>query len=228
MSQDIDAGARRRRHGRQAGAAAATVMTIALLAAACGGGSGGPGVASAGTTATTSGKSGSPGSGGANALKFSQCMRAHGLSDFPDPNAQGLISISVAAGSELTPNSPQWQAAMKACQQYTPAGSLTPSQKAQLDQDALKYSHCMQTHGVADFPDPNSQGQTQISAGSSSDLDPNSPQFQKAQTDCAADQPGKIGGGFGIQIKVHATAPGPGGGAPGGNGSASSGFGIAP
>jgi hypothetical protein len=58
----------------------------------------------------------------AQALKYSQCMRAHGISDFPDPQSQpgGGITIRIHASpgqpSDLNPQSPQFQAAQKACQ----------------------------------------------------------------------------------------------------------------
>ncbi|HEY1830280.1 MAG TPA: hypothetical protein VGG38_08555 [Acidimicrobiales bacterium] len=54
---------------------------------------------------------------------------------------------------------------------------------------ALAYSKCMQTHGIADFPDPNSKGQLSIQGGSGSDLNPNDPQFQTATKECAKYQP---------------------------------------
>jgi len=56
----------------------------------------------------------------AQALKFSQCMRAHGIADFPDPQSApgGGIRIALRAGkgSDLNPQSPQFQAAQNACQ----------------------------------------------------------------------------------------------------------------
>jgi hypothetical protein len=56
----------------------------------------------------------------AQALKFSQCMRAHGIADFPDPQSGpgGGIRIALRAGkgSDLNPQSPQFQAAQQACQ----------------------------------------------------------------------------------------------------------------
>jgi hypothetical protein len=62
----------------------------------------------------------------AQALKMSQCMRSHGITDFPDPQsgAGGSIRISLhnSPGSDLNPNSPQFQAAQKACQGFGPAG----------------------------------------------------------------------------------------------------------
>ena len=40
--------------------------------------------------------------------KFSQCMRAHGIPDFPDPTGGGL-SIQVHPGSDLDPHNPTFQ-----------------------------------------------------------------------------------------------------------------------
>lgn len=58
------------------------------------------------------------------ALKFSQCMRAHGIADFPDPKTGpgGGIRISLHGGSgnDLNPNNPTFQAAQKACQSLMP------------------------------------------------------------------------------------------------------------
>jgi hypothetical protein len=46
--------------------------------------------------------------------KFSQCMRAHGIPDFPDPNGGGL-SIQTHPGSDLSPNNPTFRNASKLC-----------------------------------------------------------------------------------------------------------------
>ena len=59
-------------------------------------------------------------------LKYSQCMRDHGIKDFPDPNPQGGLMISAAPGGDLDPNSPQFQAAQKACQSLMPGGKGGP------------------------------------------------------------------------------------------------------
>lgn len=47
------------------------------------------------------------------ALKLSQCMRAHGITGFPDPRQTGSqisITMHVAPGSNLNPHSPQYLA----------------------------------------------------------------------------------------------------------------------
>jgi hypothetical protein len=49
-------------------------------------------------------------------------------------------------------------------------------------QKALKFSECMRSNGIANFPDPGSTGGIDI--GASSGIDPRSPQFQAAQKAC--------------------------------------------
>jgi hypothetical protein len=54
------------------------------------------------------------------ALKFSECMRHHGVPNFPTPTfaSGGRVRLAIKAGksSGIEPNSPQFQAAQKACQ----------------------------------------------------------------------------------------------------------------
>jgi hypothetical protein len=44
----------------------------------------------------------------------STCMRSNGVSNFPDPNGEGVIQINNATGA-LDPNSPQFAKAETAC-----------------------------------------------------------------------------------------------------------------
>jgi hypothetical protein len=185
---------------------------VSLAAAGCGGGSGSPGVANlgtdAGTTSTSSSapsgsgsapSSGSSGnhvqmmlSGGQNALKFSQCMRAHGVSNFPDPNGQGQIQVGPSSG--IDPGSSTFQSAMQACQHLVGHGTATPAQQAQARRQALAFSACMRKHGVPDFPDPNFRNggiSIHLDANGPSDLNPSSPTFQAAQQACQGHLPFK-------------------------------------
>ncbi len=61
----------------------------------------------------------------------------------------------------------------------------SPTREAEL----LKFSQCMQSHGIADFPDP-SNGVLSIPANSGGDLNSQSPQFQAAQSACKKFMPG--------------------------------------
>lgn len=172
--------------------AAAGLVVLGLLASACGGGST-PGVANLSGNSASASNSSNSGSGNTaskeqDALKYSQCMRTHGITNFPDPGSGGTFSINGGSGSGLDPNSPTFQTAQKACQGYLPKPSAQQIQQAQ--QNALKFSQCMRSHGVTNFPDPNFSNNgggigIKISGGPGSGLDANSPTFQAAQSACA-------------------------------------------
>jgi hypothetical protein len=205
--------------------AAAVLASLGSLVAGCGGGHPGAAVANLGTTtggtdttanatgnATASAGGGGGGGGGRMMMtggsvqqmtKFSACMRKNGVPNFPDPNAQGQISISSAAGIDA--GSAAFQHAQQACQKELPNhGQPTAAQQAQARQQALAFSACMRKNGVPNFPDPQFQagGRIAIHIGSSAGIDPQSPQFKHAQQVCQKDAPfgkgapvtGKAGG----------------------------------
>ncbi|MBI4305508.1 MAG: hypothetical protein HY678_04235 [Chloroflexi bacterium] len=53
------------------------------------------------------------------ALKYSQCMRDHGISNFPDPLPSGGLAVD---GNAVNMGSPQFKAADEACREYLPGG----------------------------------------------------------------------------------------------------------
>jgi hypothetical protein len=55
-------------------------------------------------------------------LKYSACMRSHGVPKFPDPkvSADGGMLMSIGPGMGVNPGSPQFQAAQKACEKLMP------------------------------------------------------------------------------------------------------------
>jgi hypothetical protein len=63
------------------------------------------------------------------ALKFSQCMRQHGV-DMPDPKQEnGGISISQSGPMSVDPSSQKFKDAQQACQQYFgPPGGMKGGQ----------------------------------------------------------------------------------------------------
>jgi hypothetical protein len=187
----------RRRPRLLAVALVVALAGVALLAAACSGGSPGAAVAHLGATTTTTAASGSGSTGSGKSgelLAYSQCMRSHGLPDFPDPNSQGVIegkSSSASGGNanDLNPNSPTYQAAQKACQKYASGGTTPADQTQQLSQ-ALKYAACMRSHGVTDFPDPTVvNGQIEFSGSGIG----RSPDYQSANTACQSLLTGESG-----------------------------------
>lgn len=84
-------------------------------------------------------------------LAFSECMRSHGVTDFPDPSSQGGINI---AGTGVNPRSPAFQAARATCKKLLPGGGPPAHASAQQKQHLVTISECMRKHGVPDFPDP--------------------------------------------------------------------------
>ena len=91
---------------RSTAALAAVVIAAAVVLAGCGGGPASPKSAGGGSSRLTAAL--------AQALQLSRCMRAHGITGYPDPNGQG--TISVAAGPGIDPRSPLFQRAQRACQ----------------------------------------------------------------------------------------------------------------
>jgi len=54
-------------------------------------------------------------------LRYSACMRSHGVPKFPDPNfSGGRISLRIDSKNGIDPQSPQFQSAQKACQANLP------------------------------------------------------------------------------------------------------------
>ena len=164
----------------------AIIMAIGVLATGCSASQAGPSVASAGPQGSTSSPSASSGKG--DALAFAKCMRAHGVSDFPDPDSKGGIKANSGPGGALNPNSAVFKSAQEACKSLLPAtrsggGHAPPA--GQL----LKYAQCMRAHGIRNFPDPGPVGGLDLPPGGN--LDPGSPLFQKADGACRQYLPGR-------------------------------------
>ena len=164
---------------------------LALLAAACGGSNKVANVSSSSAGGSSNAASSAPSASSheSNALRYSQCMRFHGITDFPDPTASGDFAIHGAGpNSDLDRNNPAFQAAEQACQRYGPQHDVTPAQHAQLETEYLSFARCMRSHGVGDFPDPvtGSGGHPgfRLQGGSTSDLNSNNPAFQRGVEAC--------------------------------------------
>lgn len=86
-------------------------------------------------------------------------MRAHGVSDFPDPRPAGGFSIreSIPVSSSVvingvTVDSPAYTAALRTCDV---SGAIGPKPLTGVQEDAMvAKAHCIRTHGVPNFPYP--------------------------------------------------------------------------
>jgi hypothetical protein len=131
--------------GSQRAGVLALLAAVAVLATACGSSTPSPGSSASGESANLR-----------QELAYSQCMRTHGVPDFPDPNASGAIRVRTAPnGAGGAVNTSQERTANDACQHLLPSGGVTsPGQVQQEQSAALKFAQCMRTHGLPDFPDP--------------------------------------------------------------------------
>jgi hypothetical protein len=128
-------------------AALALIATVALISA-CGS------TAPAGAGSGSSGGNNTAGNA-QKAVKFAECVRSHGISNFPDPGASGKFTIdAVANGSSVDTSAPAFTQAVSACKALEPAGFTGSKRSFQQQQAGLKFAQCIRANGVKDFPDP--------------------------------------------------------------------------
>jgi hypothetical protein len=127
----------------------------ALAVAGCGGSNKRP--------VTASNSRSGPANGAQAAYKFSACMRQHGVSNFPDPVVH-TTGNSQSVGIRIDPTisgSPAFKSAQTACQGIMGGPPNLAQQQAQIRykvEHYVKFAACMRSHGITNFPDPNSQG----------------------------------------------------------------------
>jgi hypothetical protein len=82
------------------------------------------------------------------AVKFAECIRAHGVSDFPDPDAKNQFQYGVSVSPAV------WKQATTACKDLQPPGTLSGKRTPKQQSASLRFAQCVRDHGVKDFPDP--------------------------------------------------------------------------
>jgi len=162
----------------RAGPLAGAIMA-AVLIAGCGGSSSGGGVAHINSPRSAA-KSSSKSKGKPNEIAFVQCMRSHGVTNYPDPNSSGEIRLTPSVTS-----SPEFQTASSDCKSLKPNGYMTSAQQSKVVAEMLKLAVCMRAHGVPNMPDPSEASSNGgVAFSTSSGVDPNSPAFKRAQQEC--------------------------------------------
>lgn len=154
------------------------LAAFSLLAAGCGGGS--PHiatVASSTTSATTT-----SGSQLSAMVAFSQCMRSHGVPNFPDPEhyAGGNVKLTI---HNLSPS----PSALNACTDLLPTngGSQQSAHQRQTQlADELSFARCMRGHGVSNFPDPTAQGELTVAMVQAQGIDVHAPAVLRVVQAC--------------------------------------------
>ncbi len=173
--------------------AAAIIATagLVLLAAAC---SGSP------TSTGPGGSSNAGGSANSPLLAFSRCMRSNGVPNFPDPDAN-TSNAKVSSAQQLGVSSSQLQAAENACQHLLPRGAndqFPPAEVQLLLPGMRRFSECMRSHGVPNWPDPTTDSQGRpvfdLSDAGFSRQEAHSPQLSTPTNECQHLLPPQLGG----------------------------------
>jgi hypothetical protein len=88
--------------------------------------------------------------GYASSVVYSDCMRAHGVTSFPDPGPEGGLDIP----STINVHSPAYRSADQTCSrlQPSPIPRRIPTERQKLL--AVAFSRCVRSRGIPDFPDP--------------------------------------------------------------------------
>jgi hypothetical protein len=169
----------------------AVTVGLLLLTAACGSGT------SSSSTSSTSGTS-SSGAGGVSAayvsdrLGLARCLRAHGVPNYPDPNASG----QEPPGAKQLTFTAHGQAAVGACNYW---GHRISNDDAAQNQairvEYVRFAQCMRAHGLPDFPDPvYAEGRVEFVLRASQDgFDPHSPQVLAKARHCESVLPSGSG-----------------------------------
>jgi hypothetical protein len=140
-------------------------------------------------------------------VKFAQCMRENGISDFPDPQP-GEQGVRIGSG-DIKEDQDTMDAASDKCQPILqdamPAGADDPATAAERQDAILKMTQCVRDKGF-DIPDPQvstSGGLTRVqpAAGDMEKMQKlmQDPDFQSAMDECqeASGMPGPGGPGPG-------------------------------
>ena len=185
-------------------AIAIAIAALSLLAVAC-----------SGSSPSSAGPGGSPNAGGSanspSAAAYSQCMRSHGVPNFPDPPSSG--EVPKADSQQLGVSSSQLQAAQTACLHLYPnngasGGVLTKDSLGQCEEtgdcpqalvnEAMtalrRYARCMRSHEVPNWPDPtlDSEGRPSVNLVPIPGINWNSPQISNKMQECYHVMPGGI------------------------------------
>jgi hypothetical protein len=162
----------------------ALVSIASLLMSACG--------ASSDSPSTSASASNTP---AATAFKYASCMRQHGVAGYPDPrvttNPDGSVAMAIA-GPASTSAAPAFRSAQKACSGILLARSSTNGPSGPSKQEFLAFAHCLHTHGISDFPDPDTQGQITGQMINASGVDLKAPSFMTAADACVGVTHGAI------------------------------------
>lgn len=166
--------------------AALAAALAALLLAACGGSN----------KQTSSGASGASHGvvAAANFAKYPDCMRSHGVTNFPDPQVRGH-TVQIKLDPSVT-ESPAFNSAQSVCAHLLPAGGQVNRRSAAQErarvEGLLAFAACIRRHGFPSFPDPSSQGQLTVTMITQAGINLQQPAVQRVGDACVPASRGVI------------------------------------
>ena len=123
-------------------------------------------------------------------LQFSQCMRKHGVPDFPDPTPNATppagpvrVVLGIVLPQNMNPRAPEFRSALHTCQKLV-IGSAPKPVSASTKLKAIQSAECMRKHGVPNFPDPTFPAGGGIAQVVEPGVNPQSPEFEHALAVC--------------------------------------------
>jgi hypothetical protein len=145
------------------------------------------------------------------AVAYAECMRRHGVPNYPDPSSDGVLpKVDV---HQLGVSQAQFAAADSACRHLLPnssasintclsTGVCTGALRQQLMNGMLRFARCMRQHGVTNFPDPSIQpdGAPAINLAAVPGTNWRSPQIENKLAECQQAMPG---------VRIGLRRPGP-------------------
>ena len=120
----------------------------------------------------------------ASALRFTDCVRAHGVPNVPDPGTRGWKDA-------LASEAPAVLAAERTCARLVP-GAMPSSQSQGQTQtprqiaDEVAFTSCMRAHGFRSSPDPASSGQLTHEMLAAAGIDVHQPAALQAADACVS------------------------------------------
>jgi hypothetical protein len=121
-------------------------------------------------------------------IAFAQCMRTHGVPNFPDPGPSTSFQVSGApVGAAAATTSGK---AYNTCSHLLPNGSISNNGQVTTQElsEAVTLAQCLRTHGEPSFPDPTVVNGSLNFAFTGV----NSPQFQAAVSACRSVTPAGV------------------------------------
>jgi hypothetical protein len=120
-----------------------------------------------------------------DAVRFAQCMRSHGVLNFPDPTSPQAFKLSIASSE----GSPAFQSAQAACMHVLPDGGPPSQSAAQRQAQTVAgraFARCLRSRGLANFPDPTSSGQITHEMLANAGIDVHQPAVLQAADACVS------------------------------------------